>query len=758
MANFLHKIGLISFRHRWWVISIWIGIVATLVGLMLLYRQPISSTISIPGTEAQTTIDKAERLFPDAGGGTGRIVFEAPEGKTIDDYKPAIEATLSKAAKAKDVEQVISPFAFEQAVSENRRIAFAQLQLGVSRTNVTDQTADEVTAALKTARDAGITTEAGGDIVRLAPGELVGIGEVIGVIVAAVVLFVMFKAVLAAGLPLLVALFTLAAGVSSIMALSTVVDINATTPVLAIMLGLAVGIDYSLFILSRYRSYILEGDKPEVAIASAIGTAGNAVIFAALTVIIALSALSVIQIPLLTTMGLAAAGTVAVAAIAAVTLLPALAGVLGSRILNRKARHAYHQQAGHHEIHVDRSSVWYKIGSLLTSRPLPIIALSVILLLAIAYPVKDLHLGLPTDEYAASETTQRKAYDILSRGFGAGFNGPLLVLAEGMDAPSDSEVRQTAQALAAGQVQVPPELRALASAGGQQQTPDPLEMSRTLLEFGTAQKVAEQLGRTEGVAKAIPAAVSDDGTAALLQVIPTTGPSDEKTVDLIKEIRQESVGIDDSSINLSVTGTTAIQTDIDQKMLDSLIPYLAITVGLSFVILLVAFRSMLVPIKATLGFLLSVGAMFGALVMVFQWGTFGIFETMPIISFLPIIGIGILFGLAMDYEFFMTSSIREAYVRAKDGKKSVKDGFSMGAKVVAAAGIIMVSVFGGFMTNHDDIIKQVGFGLAFGILVDAFIIRMIVGPAVMSLLGNKAWYMPKWLAKIIPRISIEGKE
>lgn len=758
MANFLHKIGSISFRHRWWVIGIWIGVVATLVSLMLINRQPISSTISIPGTEAQTTIDKAERLFPDAGGGTGRIVFEAPEGKTIDDYKPAIEATLTEAAKAKDVDQVISPFAFEQAVSENRRIAFAQLQLGVSRTNVTDQTADEVTAALKTARDAGITTEAGGDIVRLAPGELVGIGEVIGVIVAAVVLFVMFKAVLAAGLPLLVALFTLAAGVSSIMALSAVVDINTTTPVLAIMLGLAVGIDYSLFILSRYRSYILEGDKPEVAIASAVGTAGNAVIFAALTVIIALSALSVIQIPLLTTMGLAAAGTVAIAAIAAVTLLPALTGVLGPRILNRKARHTYHQQAGHHEIHVDRSSVWYKIGSLLTSRPLPIIALSVVLLLAIAYPVKDLHLGLPTDEYAASETTQRKAYDILSRGFGAGFNGPLLVLAEGMDAPSDSEVRQTAQALAAGQVQVPPELRGLASAGGQQQATDPLEMSRTLLEFSTAQKIAEQLSRTEGVAKTIPAAVSNDGTAALLQVIPTTGPSDEKTVDLIKELRQDSVTIDNDSINLSVTGTTAIQTDIDQKMLDSLIPYLAITVGLSFVILLVAFHSILVPIKATLGFLLSVGAMFGALVMVFQWGAFGIFETMPIISFLPIIGIGILFGLAMDYEFFMTSSIREAYVKTKDGKKSVKDGFSMGAKVVAAAGIIMVSVFGGFMTNHDDIIKQVGFGLAFGILIDAFIVRMIVGPAVMSLLGNKAWYMPKWLAKIIPRISIEGKE
>lgn len=378
------------------------------------------------------------------------------------------------------------------------------------------------------------------------------------------------------------------------------------------------------------------------------------------------------------------------------------------------------------------------------------------LLAGLAYPLTDLRLGLPTDEYAATDTTQRKAYDILSRGFGPGFNGPLLVLAEGIEEPTEQEVQQTAQALATGQLQLPPAAQQLSSGDSGQQ--DPMQLSSTLVAYGNAQDIATRISKLSGVTEVTPAAVSDDGTSALLQVIPSTGPSDEATVDLIRTLRNETINQQGDAIDLSVTGTTAIQIDIDQKMLNSLLPYLGITVGLSFIILLVAFRSILVPLKATLGFILSVGAMFGALVMVFQWGIFGIFEPAPIISFLPIIGLGILFGLAMDYEFFMTSSIREAYVKTKDGRQSVKDGFSLGAKVVTAAAIIMVSVFGGFMFSHDDIIKQVGFGLAFGILIDAFVIRMAVGPAVMSLLGDKAWRIPKWLSRIIPRISIEGKE
>lgn len=709
MANFLKKLGLFSFRHKWLVISAWLVLVSGVLGLMVTFQQPASENISIPGTEAQTTIEKAEELFPNAGGGTGRIVFEVPAGKTIDNYKEAINQTLADAAKAKDVERVISPFIFEEAVSEDRRIAFAQLQLSVSRNNVTDQTAEEVASSLQIARDGGITAEAGGDIVRVAPSEILGIGEIIGVLVAAIVLIVMFKTVFAAGLPLVVAIFALITGVGAVFALSGVVEINATTPVLAVMLGLAVGIDYSLFILSRYKNYILEGDDYKTAIASAVGTAGNAVLFAALTVVIALSALSIIQIPLLTNMGLAAAGTVAIAAIAALTLLPALAGLIGGRILSKKQRATHHVSKKHHELHVNHSSVWYKVGSFISHKPLPIIAVTVVLLAGLSYPLTDLRLGLPTDEFAASDTTQKKAYDILSRGFGAGFNGPLIVLAENMNT-------------------------------------------------STAQQIATELSTQPGVARAFPASVTPSGKEALIQVLPTTGPSDEATIELIKKLRSENGVLNDSGVQLSVTGTTAIQADIDQKMLEALPPYLGITVGLSFLILMVAFRSILIPLKATVGFILSVGAMFGALVMTFQWGAFGLFEPAPIISFLPIIGLGILFGLAMDYEFFMNSSIRESYVRSKNAKQSIKDGFSLGAKVVTAAAIIMVSVFGGFMFSSDDIIKQVGFGLAFGILIDAFLVRMLMGPAILSLLGHKAWYMPKWLGKIIPRISIEGKE
>lgn len=754
MASFVKKIGLFSFKHKWLVISIWLVIISVVLGLMFTFRQPASENISIPGTEAQTTIEKAEKLFPNAGGGTGRIVFEVPAGSTIDDYKETINQTLAETAKAKDVEQVVSPFVFKEAVSEDRRIAFAQLQLSVSRNNVTDQTAEDVAASLKIARDGGVAAEAGGDIVRLAPAEILGIGEVIGVIVAAIVLIVMFKTVFAAGLPLIVAIFALVTGVGAVFALSGVVEINATTPVLAVMLGLAVGIDYSLFILSRYRSYVLEGDDYETAIGSAVGTAGNAVLFAALTVVIALSALSIIRIPLLTTMGLAAAGTVAIAAIAALTLLPALAGLVGGRILSKKQHIKHHTSKKHHELHVSHSSVWYRVGSFISRKPVPIIAATIVLLAGLSYPVTDLRLGLPTDEFAASDSTQRKAYDILSRGFGEGFNGPLIVLAENISAPTPQEVEQTKLALLSGQLTLPPAAQQMAGQG----VKDPDIAARILASYSKAQQIAAQLGAQPGVARAIPAAVTPSGSEALIQVLPITGPSDEATIDLIKKLRNDNGVLNDSDVQLSVTGTTAIQTDIDQKMLEALPPYLAITVGLSFLILLVAFRSILVPLKATFGFILSVGAMFGALVVTFQWGVFGLFEPAPIISFLPIIGLGILFGLAMDYEFFMNSSIRESYVHGKNARQSVKDGFSLGAIVVTAAAIIMVSVFGGFIFSHDDIIKQVGFGLAFGILVDAFLVRMLMGPAILSLLGDKAWYIPWWLGKIIPRISIEGKE
>ncbi len=754
MANFIKRLGLFSFKHKWLTLSAWLILVSAVIGLMLAFQQPASNNISIPGTEAQTTIEKAEKLFPNAGGGMGRIVFEVPAGKTIDDYKAAINQTLAEAAKAKDVEQVISPFVFDEAVSEDRRIAFAQLQLSVSRNYITYQNAEEVESSLSSARAAGVTTEAGGDIVRLAPEEILGIGEVIGVLVAAIVLIVMFKTVFAAGVPLMVAIFSLAVGVGSVFALSGLVEINATTPVLAVMLGLAVGIDYSLFILSRYRNYVLEGDDFETAIASAVGTAGNAVVFAALTVVIALSALSVIQIPLLTTMGLAAAGTVAIAAVAAITLLPAFAGIIGGRILSRKQRASYHASKVHHELHISHSSAWYKLGNFISRKPLPIIIGAVILLVALTYPVTDLRLGLPTDEYAASDTTQRKAYDILSRGFGEGFNGPLIVLAENIETPSSQEIEQTKLALMSGQLKLPPAAQQM-TAGSMQ---DPDAAARLIASYSKVQQIAAQLGKQSGVARAIPASVAPSGKEALIQVIPTSGPSDEATVDLIKQLRNDDNVLNGSEIELSVTGTTAIQTDIDQKMLEALPPYLGITVGLSFLILLVAFRSILVPLKATIGFLLSVGAMFGALVVMFQWGAFGLFDPTPIISFLPIIGLGILFGLAMDYEFFMNSSIRESYVHNRNAKQSVNDGFSLGAKVVTAAAIIMVSVFGGFMFSHDDIIKQVGFGLAFGILVDAFLVRMIIGPAVLSMIGDKAWYLPRWLSRIIPRISIEGKE
>ncbi|MFZ2126487.1 MAG: MMPL family transporter [Candidatus Microsaccharimonas sp.] len=731
IGNFLHKIGAYAFTHRWQVIAGWLVLLALLAVTASQFIKPTSTSISIPGTEAQQALDRFGELFPSAGKGSGRIVLEAPSGKTLDDYQTIISTLVTKADEVEGVSEAISPYLNPRAMSSDRTIAYVQLQLDNELSGIKDTTTDSVQTIVDEARQSGLTVEMGGDIIGRNQGEILGVGEVAGVVLALVVLVMTLGSLLSAGMPLATALISIGVSMAGLFSLSQVIDISSTTPVLAVMLGLAVGIDYSLFIISKYKSYLLDGYQNKEAAAKAIGTAGNAVIFAAATVVIALSALTVAQIPFMTTMGLAGAATVALAAIVSVTLVPALLGLAGDRTFRGKTKQAIKQaQAkGPHESHrVSHKTFWYRWGAAITRRPIIILVGAVLLVAAIALPVRDLQLGLPTDQYAAQETTQRKAYDILTKGFGPGFNGPLLVVVEGL--PKVSE-------------------QAIAQLGPQ---------NATILQLAM---VAQKVATVDGVAQALPALVTDDGTKGVIQIVPTTAPSDPATLDLIQYLRdtshQESLaGLD--GVTFSVTGSTALQADINDKLTSALPLYLGVVVGLSLILLMVAFRSILIPIKATLGFLLSVLAMFGALVAVFQWGWFGIADAPgPIISFIPIIAIGVLFGLAMDYEFFLVSSMHEAYGRTGKAKQAVIDGFGLGSKVVTAAGIIMVAVFAGFILNHDATIQAIGFGLALGILVDAFIIRMTIVPAVMTLLGKSAWWLPKWLDKILPHISIEGE-
>ena len=795
MGNKLHQLGSAAFSHPWRVITGWMAVLALLGGLAAYFMQPTSSSISIPGTEAQKTLDHMGELFPDAGKGSARIVFEAPTDATVQEYRKTIDTLTQDVDAVNGVSRAVSPFENTSAISADKRIAYMQIQLSEESGAVTKQTITDVERAVDKARSTGLTVEMGGDLIERAPGEILGVGEIGGVVLALVVLLMTLGSLVAAGMPIMTAIVAVVVSMGGLFALSEVIDISSTTPVLAVMLGLAVGIDYSLFIINKYRTYVKDGYTYKEAAGRAIGTAGNAVLFAAMTVVIALSALSIVNIPFMTTMGLAGAATIAIAAVVAITLIPALLGLAGKRVFPRRdhARIAKAQAKGVRADHpVSHKKFWYKWGKTLTRHPIAALIISGLLIAGLALPVRDLTLGLPTDEFAAADTTQRKAYDLLAKGFGAGFNGPLLVVVEGLPAVSDAEKaairdpamaqyqQKVAEASAQQQaiiaqkmsmISTPEEYAALqqeitaAQVAGEKQKAEALaEIDKNVEQYAKLvqlKKVADTIAKRDDVKQALPALATNDGTSGAIQIIPATAPSDARTNELIEYMRDSShrrelTGSD--SVQLAVTGSTALQNDINAKLAAALPQYLAVVVGLSLVLLIVAFRSILVPLKATIGFLLSVLAMFGAMVAVFQWGWFGIADAPgPIVSFIPIIAIGVLFGLAMDYEFFLVSSMHETYQRTHDAQKAVVGGFGLGSKVVTAAGIIMVAVFAGFIGNHDSTIQSIGFGLAFGIFIDAFVVRMTIVPAVMTLLGKSAWWLPAWLDRLLPHVSIEGE-
>ncbi len=794
MAKYLHLLGALAYKHPWRFIAGWVVILGLLGVLAATFMQPTSSDISIPGTAAQRAIDRADELFVGSGGGTGRIVFHAKNNSTITDFKEEIERLVSDVNNVVGVTTAVSPFANEQFIAASGDIAYSQVQLEQGVGSVDESTIELVEKYVRQTRSKSLQIEVAGDLVSRVPGEIIGPGEVVGVLIALMVLVITFGSLVAAGMPLISALIAVGVSMAGLFSLSQVITINTTTPVLAVMLGLAVGIDYSLFIINKYRSYLKQGSAYPQAAAMALGTAGNAVVFAALTVVIALAALSVVNIPFMTIMGLVGAASIAVSALVAITLTPALLSVIGPRVFNSSQRTlvAKAQSKKSKQKAISHNTFWYKWGELLTRRPMIALAAALAIIAVIAVPVRDLQLGLPTDQFAATDSTQRKAYDLLAKGFGPGFNAPLTVIVEGlpkvseadeaairdpaMEQLNDAIAKETARQRAMMQQQAAsattPEQMAMLQqrattmqAEGEKQRQAALanieasvDQYAKLVQLG---RVADEINTLPNVETTLPAVATDDGTAGIIQVIPTTAPADPKTATLIETFRESNTAAKVTSsegTSLAVTGSTALQNDINEKLASALPVYVAVVVGLSLVLLVIAFRSVLVPIKATLGFLLSVLAMFGALVAVFQWGWFGIADAPgPIVSFVPIIATGILFGLAMDYEFFLVSGMHETYQRTKQPKRAVAEGFAMGAKVVTAAGIIMVSVFAGFIANHDSTVQSLGFGLAIGILIDAFLVRMTIVPAVMTLLGNAAWWLPKWLDKLLPHVSIEGE-
>ncbi|MGW7432010.1 MMPL family transporter [Streptomyces sp. NPDC054861] len=704
MATFLYKLGRSAFRRRRLVALVWVALLALAGVGAATAPAATSSSFSIPGTEAQKAFDLLEQRFPggNADGATARVVFQAPDGQKMTD--PANKAKVQKVvgelkSGSDEVASVTDPYT-AQAVSKDGSTAYVSVSYKVSGMELTDATRAALEKTGHDAQGQGLTVEIGGDALQTMPET--GAGEIVGVVIAGFVLVVTFGSLVAAGLPLLTAIIGVGIGVSSITALANVLDLGSTTSTLAMMIGLAVGIDYALFIVSRYRAELADGREREEAAGRAVGTAGSAVVFAGLTVVIALVGLAVVNIPMLTKMGFAAAGTVVIAVLIALTLIPALLGFAGEKVMGRKQRKG---QGAKTEGEGGKPNMGTRWARFVLRRPVMVLLVGVLGLGAIALPAASLEMGLPDDGAKPVSATERRAYDLLSDGFGPGFNGPLMVVVDGDKAVAES----------------------------------------------TVQKIED----LDGVVAVTPPTPNKAGDTAMITVIPKDRPSSVATEELVHDIRSAT------GDNVLVSGATAMNIDFSQKMNDALVPYLALVVGLAFLLLMVVFRSILVPLKAALGFLLSVVAALGAVVAVFQWGwlggLFGVEQTGPIMSMMPIFMVGVVFGLAMDYEVFLVTRMREAYVHGERPGEAIVTGFRHSARVVTAAAVIMIAVFSGFIGMTDQMIKMIGFGLAVAVLFDAFVVRMAIVPAVLALLGHKAWWLPKWLDKALPNVDVEGE-
>ncbi|MEH0938819.1 MMPL family transporter [Micromonospora psammae] len=711
MATLLYRLGRASLRRRRLVVAVWLVVLVGLGFAAATLRGPTASNFTMPGTESQRALDLLADRFPAASGATGTIAVKAPAAGQLatPEGQAVVKGIVQQAATLPGVVAAVDPFQV-QALSPDGRYALVQVQFATGADEVTDE---QRKAYEKVGAQAapGWQVAPGGEVLNTEPE--VGSTEALGVAVAAIVLMVTFGSLVAAGMTMLNALIGVGVGMAGLFALSGAVELTSTAPILALMLGLAVGIDYSLFITSRHRQNLLDGLPPEEAVGRAVGTAGSAVLFAGATVVIALAGLAVVDIPFLTVMGLAAAGTVTVAVLVAITLQPALLGFAGRRVLPRKlrGREAVESDDTGSE---DRSGFGFRWARWTTRFRLPVILAGLLGLGLLALPAQDMRLALPDAGTAPEGSAARVSNDLIREGFGPGFTGRLAVVV-------------TADSPQATSAAVP--------------------------------QVTALIQRTENVLAVAPPQVDPTGRTALLGVIPKTGPTDAATETMVNDIRAQVGGIDNAEVLL--TGVTAIGIDVSEKLTDALPVYLLLVVGLSILLLMLVFRSILVPVKAALGFLLTVAATFGITVAVFQQGHLaelvGLDTPGPLISFLPILLIGILFGLAMDYEVFLVSRMREDFVHGDTAQQATINGMGHGARVVTAAALIMISVFGGFVFLDDPVIKSMGFALAVGVAIDAFVVRMTIVPAVMSLLNTKAWWLPRWLDRALPNVDIEGE-
>jgi RND superfamily putative drug exporter len=695
---------------------VWLVLLVGILGGGFALNGHTSESFAIPGTESQQAIDRLAAVFPSAAGASAQVVLQAPNGTNItaDAYKAPIGELVTKLSQVKGVQTAVSPFDkyASDAVSKDKSTGIVSVQFTHDAGDVTAVSLAKIKSLGSIATDAGLTIAYGGQVFQ---DTSVGISptEGLGVLFAAVVLVITFGSLLAAGMPLLTAITGIGVAMGGVLAASAVTTLSSATPLLALMIGLAVGIDYALFILSRHRSQLADGVDPEESAATAVATAGSSVVFAGITVIIALLGLLVVGIPFLSAMGVSAAAAVLLAILVSMTLLPAFLGLAGKRLIPKVGSRA-HRRATSHEH--GKKSFGERWVTLVLKAPLVAVIAVVAILGTLAIPAFSLTLALPAGNSQAKGTDARDAYDLTAEGFGPGRNGPLIVL---VDITQTTAVQQALDGIRS-------ELSGLAD--------------------------------VDSVSKGLPNQSFD---TAIIQVIPKSGPDAPATSKLVGSIRAlESSTLKKYDTQISVTGTTAVQIDISNRLNNALLPFGLVVVGLSILLLMMVFRSVFVPIKAAIGFLLSVFASFGVVVAIFQWGwlsdALGVVPG-PILSFMPILLMAVLFGLAMDYEVFLVSGMRETFVHTGDPKRAIVRGFSGAARVVTAAALIMFFVFAAFVPDGAGVIKVIALGLAVGILADAFLVRMTLVPAAMALMGKAAWWMPKWLSRILPNVDIEGE-
>ncbi len=728
MSSMLYRIGRACYRHGGRVLAVWLMLLAALGGAVVLAGgAQFNDSFRIPGASSQVALDQLKMTFPSAAAATAQVVVLLPEGQSLNDkaIRTEVETALDTFKSLPIVTDVITPYSehVEGLISDNGRAGLASVQLNVTMTSITDAQkqsleaqAEKVAALLP-----GSEVHLGGEVFSTHIPHI-SIIEGLGVVVAVVVLLVVLGSITAAAMPVATALIGVGIAVEITMIASRVIEVNSTSLMLAVMISLAVGIDYALFIVSRHRDQLSHGLEAEESTARAVATAGSAVVFAGLTVIIALVGLSISGIPFLGVMGMFSAVGVGVEVLLALTLLPAFLGFAGERLRPkpRKAaaaqaeRAAQAAEAGRAPSPVfDLRRVWVRM---VTAVPLLTVALVIAALGVLALPARDLQLALPNSGRNPASYGDRVTFDVISREFGIGYNGPLVVT--GTIVESD----------------------------------DPLAITDGL---------RDEIEAMPGVQLVPLATPNENADTALIQVIPTTGPDDPATAELVQRLRdQHQHWLDEYGIDTSVTGATAVQIDVSQRLSDALIPFAIFVVGLSLVLLTLVFRSLWVPLKAAVGFLLSVAAAFGATALVFNQGWFkqlvNLGEPGPVISFLPIILMGVLFGLAMDYEVFLVSRMREEFVHG-NRDTFVEEGFVHSSRVVVAAALIMFAVFAFFVPSGEGSIKPIAFALAIGVALDAFVVRMTLVPAVMKLFGTRAWWLPRWLDRRLPVVDIEGE-